>query len=113
MMTILNHVSSKYFKIFMKSFYKFWYLSCSLILSSILSVSNCYAEQPSILSQLFDKEIQPWEASVLIGGVLLALISPKKYRAKIAGIVTAVIIIYFMIIVINIAMGLEGLDLKA
>jgi hypothetical protein len=112
-MTILNHVSSKYFKMFMKSFYKFWYLPYSLILSSLTSVSNCYAEPPPILSQLFDREIQAWEAASLIGGILLVLISPKKYRTKLTGIVAAIIVIYFMIIVVNIATGLEGLDLKA
>lgn len=112
-MTILNDVRSKYFKIIMKSFCKFWYLLSGLILSLVTSISSCYAAQPSILSQLFDREIQPWEASILLGGVLLVLISPKKYRTKLAGIVAAMIVIYFMIIVLNIATGLEGLDLKA
>lgn len=112
-MTILNYASIKYFKIFMKSFYKFWYLFSGLILSLVAFISNCNAQQPSILSQLFDKEIQPWEASFLIGGILLVLISPKKYRTKLSGIVAAMIVIYFMIIVLNIATSLKGLDLKA
>lgn len=70
-------------------------------------ISKSYAYQkPTVLEQLFDKEIEPWEAITLVCLILLVLISPKKYRTKLAGIVTAVIVIYFTIIVVNIAADL-------
>ena len=79
----------------------------SLFLSLTALINNCYAQQPTILSQLFDRDVQPWEAMTLLSGVFLVLISPKKYRTKLAGIVTAIIVIYSMIIVINIASDIE------
>jgi len=104
---------NKSYKSTIRSLNKLWYLLLSLPLSLTVLIANCYAAQPSILSQLFDREIQAWEAGSLVIGVLLVLISPKKYRTKLAGIVTAIIVIYFMIIVIHVATGLEGLDLQA
>lgn len=112
-MIILNSINRKSFKLTMRNFGKLWCLLLSLPLSIFVFTQNCYAQTSTILSELFDRQVQPREAMALACGVLLVLISPKKYRTKLAGIVTAIIVIYFMIIVINVAIGLEGLDLQA
>lgn len=77
----------------------------SIFIFLICCIHNCYAS--NIFHRLTDREIEPWEALILIGSVLTIFITPQKYRTKFAGVIFALIVIYFMIIVFNISQNIE------
>ena len=91
----------------MRNFIRFWRLLSNLFLSVFFFTHNCYAQSSTILSELFDRQVQPREAMALACGVLLVLISPKKYRTKFAGIVAAIITNCYKYMA-----GFKSLDLK-